>query len=194
MKAGAAMPLVAARATTLRQLDWRFLDLVVEIGVEQEVYEVGVACVGVGDFLEEAGADDAAAAEDGGDFGEVEFPVVFFLGFAHELEALGVGADFGAVEGVADGGDQFVAVAVVAAAVGPLRILAALTRSSLRADMHRAKTASAMELAGMPMSRALVLVHLPVPFWPAVSRTLSTNQVSFCDRVVLLQDVGGDLD
>ena len=69
--------------------------------------------VGVHDLLEEAGADDAAAAEDGGDFGEVQLPVVLALGFAHELEALGVGADFRAIQRIADGVDQFLAIAVM---------------------------------------------------------------------------------
>jgi hypothetical protein len=44
------------------------------------------------------------------------------------------------------------------------------------------------------MSRALVEVHLPVPFWPAVSRTTSTKAFFFVDRILLLEDVGGDLD
>jgi hypothetical protein len=56
--------------------------------------------------------------------------------------------------------------------------------------MQRAKTASAIVGAGTPMSRALVEVHLPVPFWPAVSRTTSTNGFlvtgSFCWRMSLV--------
>ena len=46
---------------------------------------------------------------------------------------------------------------------------------------------SAIVGAGTPMSRALTEVHLPVPFWPAVSRTMSTNGFfdagSFCFRM-----------
>ena len=76
---------------------------------------------------------------------------------------------------------------------GPFRIFEAATRSSLIAERQRAKTASAMVGAGTPMSRALVEVHLPVPFWPAVSRTTSTKGF-FGDRILLLQDVGRDLD
>ena len=54
------------------------------------------------------------------------------------------------------------------------------------AEMQRANTASAIVGAGTPMSRALVEVHLPVPFWPAVSRILSTSGApssSFCARM-----------
>ena len=59
--------------------------------------------------------------------------------------------------------------------------------------MNRANTASATVGAGTPMSSALAEVHLPVPFWPAVSSTTSTNGLPV-DRVPLPQDVGGDLD
>ena len=36
--------------------------------------------------------------------------------------------------------------------------------------------AAAMALAGMPISSAFTLVHLPVPFWPAASSTASTKK------------------
>ncbi len=54
--------------------------------------------------------------------------------------------------------------------------------------MQRANTASAIVGAGTPMSSALVEVHLPVPFWPAVSSTTSTKAFrfvagSFCFRM-----------
>jgi hypothetical protein len=54
---------------------------------------------------------------------------------------------------------------------GPTSCFDAVTRSSFSALRHRANTASAIALAGIPMSSAFVLVHLPVPFWPAVSST-----------------------
>ncbi len=57
-----------------------------------------------------------------------------------------------------------------------MSILAAATRSSFNAERQRANTASAMALAGMPMSSAFTLVHLPVPFWPAASSTTSTKK------------------
>lgn len=57
---------------------------------------------------------------------------------------------------------------------GAAMILEARTRSSLMAERHRAKTASPMRVTGMPLSRASMAVHLPVPFWPAWSRILRT--------------------
>src|ERR1035438_4013608 len=70
---------------------------------------------------------------------------------------------------------------------GPLSILDAATRSSLIAEMQRAKTASAIVGAGTPMSRAVVDVHLPVPFSPSGSRTTSTKVLfvtgSLCLRI-----------
>ena len=35
---------------------------------------------------------------------------------------------------------------------------------------QRAKTASPIRVSGTPSFRAEIAVHLPVPFWPAVSR------------------------
>ena len=58
---------------------------------------------------------------------------------------------------------------------GPVRIFEAATRSSFSADRQRANTASPISVTGMPRSSALMPVHLPVPFWPAVSRILSTS-------------------
>ncbi len=59
-------------------------------------------------------------------------------------------------------------------AVGPFSTFAASTRSFWIAEMQRAKTASAMVGAATPSSRAESVVHLPVPFWPALSRITST--------------------
>ena len=61
------------------------------------------------------------------------------------------------------------------------------------AERQRAKTDSAIVGAGTPMSSALTEVHLPVPFWPAVSRTMSTKAF-FLFGILLLEDVGGDFD
>ena len=46
----------------------------------------------------------------------------------------------------------------------------AVTRSFLRADKQRAKTASPIKVKGIPKSSAFIPVHLPVPFCPAVSK------------------------
>jgi hypothetical protein len=70
-------------------------------------------------------------------------------------------------------------------------LLAAFTRSSFSADTQRAKTASAISVIGMPSSATFITVHLPVPFWPAVSRILST---SGCRLVLEGQNVARDFD
>ena len=72
--------------------------------------------------------------------------------------------------------------------LGPLSCLAAKTRSSFCAEMQRAKTAAAIDAAGTPMSSAFLAVHLPVPFWPAVSRIESISHLrllagSLCFRM-----------
>ena len=52
------------------------VDSVVEEVVEEEVLEVGVAAVGLGDVLEEDRADDAATTPHEGDLGLLELPAV----------------------------------------------------------------------------------------------------------------------
>ena len=56
------------------------VDGLVEESVEQEVLEVGVGAVGIGDVLEENGADDAATAPHEGNGGLVQLPAVFLGG------------------------------------------------------------------------------------------------------------------
>ena len=73
---------------------------VLEEGVEHEIHEAGIAAVGVRDAVEEAGADDAAAAPDGSDAAEIEAPVLLFAHGFDEVESLGVADDFRCVEGV----------------------------------------------------------------------------------------------
>ena len=68
----------------------------------------------------------------------------------------------------------------------------AATRSSLRPTCNGRRRLRHGVLADAHVE-ALTLVHLPVPFWPAASSTLSTKNF-FYARVGLLQDVGGDLD
>jgi len=75
---------------------------------------------------------------------------------------------------------------------GPLRTLEAATRSSLSADRQRAKTLSPIRVSGMPRSSAEIAVHLPVPFWPAVSRSLVDHRLAVF--ILLGEDGGGDLD
>ena len=58
---------------------------------------------------------------------------------------------------------------------GPRSFFEAAMRSSFIAEMQRAKTASPMSVIGMPNSAESITVHLPVPFWPAVSRIFSTS-------------------
>ena len=59
--------------------------------------------------------------------------------------------------------------------VGPCNIFDASTLSFLIAERHLEKTASPISVSGIPISSAVIAVHLPVPFCPAVSRILSTS-------------------
>ena len=145
--------------------------------IEQQVRRGAWSAIeGVFDLAEEFAADDATAAPHQRDGAVVELPVVLFRGFAQQHVALGVADDFRGVERLLDVFDEFFAVRWLN---HWLRTFAGLwlaaTRSSLRAETQRANTASPIRVTGMPSSRALTPVHLPVPFWPAVSRILSTR-------------------
>jgi hypothetical protein len=56
------------------------VDSLVEEVIEQEVLEVGVVAVSVGDILQENGADNAATTPHEGNGGLVELPAVFLGG------------------------------------------------------------------------------------------------------------------
>ena len=58
---------------------------------------------------------------------------------------------------------------------GPVRIFDAATRASFIEEVTRASTAALIVDTTTPRSSALMIVHLPVPFWPALSRILSTR-------------------
>ena len=47
---------------------------------------------------------------------------------------------------------------------GPFKALEASTLSAFMAERHLEKTASPIKVTGIPKSRALTAVHLPVPF------------------------------
>eukprot|EP00121_Abeoforma_whisleri_P004023 Awhi_evm2s3631 len=66
---------------------------------------------------------------------------------------------------------------VYLAVVGPSNTLEACTRSSLRADKQRENTDSPTRVNGIPKSKALMAVHFPVPFCPALSIIFSTKGV-----------------
>ncbi len=79
------------------------LELVEQVLEERSKHEVAqfrIAAIGIGDVVEESGANDATAAPDGGDFSEVEVPVFLGTHGFDEVEALGVGNDFRCEESI----------------------------------------------------------------------------------------------
>ena len=62
--------------------------------------------VGTSDVVQEAGADDATASPDPGHGAQVDVPAELRRGSGDLVEALGVGGDLGAVEGLFDGVDE----------------------------------------------------------------------------------------
>ncbi len=76
------------------------VEQVLEERSEHEVAQFRIAAIGIGDVIEEARADDATTAPDGGDFSEVEIPLFLRTHRFDEVEALGVGNDFRGEKGI----------------------------------------------------------------------------------------------
>lgn len=68
--------------------------------VKQQVLELGVLSVSLGDVSKENGSDDATTSPHEGDTGVVELPAVGLGGLSDEHEALGVRDDLGGVKGL----------------------------------------------------------------------------------------------
>ncbi len=76
---------------------------------------------------------------------------------------------------------------------GPFSFLAASTRSSFSAErQRRIDRLGDQRDRECPGPAMICTVHLPVPFWPAVSRILSTSGCAV--GVLVGEDVAGDLD
>lgn len=84
----------------------------VEEIIEEQVLQVRVGAVRLGDILEEDRADDAATAPHERDLGLVELPAVVLGGVLDEHEALCVGDDLGGVEGLLEVVDKLLLVTV----------------------------------------------------------------------------------
>jgi len=69
------------------------VDGLVEEIVVQQVLQVGVAAVCLGDILEENGADNAATAPHERDFGFVQLPVILLASILNQHETLGIRND-----------------------------------------------------------------------------------------------------
>src|SRR5215213_6266745 len=91
---------------------------VAEVIDEQEVRHVRVRVVGLADAVEEARADDAAAAPDRRHRAEVELPALGLRGRRHLLEALGVGDDLRGIERLAHVVDERAVGTVALAGLG----------------------------------------------------------------------------
>jgi len=89
----------------------RLVDGLVEEVIEEQVLEVGVATVRLGDVLEEDRADDAATAPHERDLWLVELPLVLLACVLDEHETLSIRYDLGSVEGLFEVIDELLLVA-----------------------------------------------------------------------------------
>ena len=73
-----------------------------EMPVDQQVAQMGVAGKGLADVLQQARADDAAGAPDGGDLAKIQLPLVLQVTGPEQRKNLGVRAYLGCQQGAAD--------------------------------------------------------------------------------------------
>ena len=86
------------------------VDGLAEEVVEQQVLELGVLAVSLGDFLQEDGADNASTAPHEGDLWLVQLPLVLLGGVLDQHETLSVGDDLGCVKSLLEVVDEGLAV------------------------------------------------------------------------------------
>ena len=72
-------------------------DRFLEVGVEQEVFEVWIGIEGLFDPIEELGTDDATTSPEQCTIAVIEPPVELLAGFLQLHEALSIGANFGSI-------------------------------------------------------------------------------------------------
>ena len=149
--------------------------------------------VGVGDAVEELGADDAAAAPDLGDRAEVDVPVVLGGAGADLVEALRVRDDLRGVQRQAHVLDERVGVRRRRAPRRGPGSPAETARCSGCDESERAKTASAMPETGTPRSSAVCTVQAPVPFGAGLVEDDVDERLAGLG-IDLAQHLGGDLD
>lgn len=87
------------------------VDSLAEEVVEQQVLELGVLAVSLGDLLQEDGADNASTAPHEGNLGLVQLPLVLLGGVLDQHESLGVRDDLGCVKSLLEVVDECLAVA-----------------------------------------------------------------------------------
>ena len=86
-------------------------DFADEKRIYEKAREIRMFVIRLFDLAEELTADNAAAAPQEGDRAKIEFPLVFFRGFAHEHEALRIADDLRRIERVCNLADELLFIA-----------------------------------------------------------------------------------
>lgn len=167
------------------------VDSLVEEVVEEQVLEVGVGTVGLGDVLQEDGADDASTAPHEGNLGLVELPVVLLGSVLDQHETLSVGDDLGGVESLLEVVDESLLVSSEARA-GSVKE----TSGTATLSLERGQAASEDGLSDESDGHAEVE---SVDGGPLAGTLLTSRVHDLLDNgntivVVLVHDVAGDLD
>ena len=167
------------------------VDSLVEEVIEEQVLEVGVGTVGLGDVLQEDGADNASTAPHEGNLGLVELPVVLLCGVLDQHEALSIRNDLGGVESLLEVVDESLLVAREAGA-GSVEKTSGTTALSL----ERGQAAGEDGLTNQSDGHTEVE---SVDGSPLAGTLLTSRVHNLLDNgdtvvVVLVHDVAGDLD
>ena len=167
------------------------VDSLVEEVVEEQVLKVGVGTVGLGDVLQEDGADNASTTPHEGNLGLVELPLVLLGGVLDQHETLSVRDDLGGVEGLLEVVDESLLIAREAGA-GSIEE----TSSTATLSLERGQAAGEDSLADKSDGHTKVQ---SVDGGPLAGTLLTSRVHDLLDDgntilVVLVHDVASDLD
>ena len=167
------------------------VDSLVEEVVEEQVLEVGVSTVGLGDVLQEDGADNASTTPHEGNLGLVKLPAVLLGGVLDQHETLSIRDNLGGVKGLLEVVDESLLVASEAGA-GSVKETSGAATLSLEGGQAAGEDSLADKSDGHTKVES-------VDGGPLAGTLLTSRVHDLLDDgdtvlVVLVHDIAGDLD
>lgn len=160
--------------------------------VEEQVLEVGVVSVSLGDVSKENRSDDATTSPHEGDGGVVKLPAVGLSGLSDEHEALGVRNDLGGVKGLLKLVNELLLVAGELDGLGAAENLGGSLSLLLEGREASGKDSLTNQSNGHTEIKSVDSGPLTGTLLASSIRDLLNERGS--GTIVVLEDVSGDLD
>lgn len=167
-------------------------DGVLEEVVEQQVLEVGVLSVSLGDVSKEDGSDDATTSPHEGNTGVVELPAVGLGGLSDKHETLGVRDDLGGVKGLLELVDKLLLVTSELDGLGAIKNLGG--SDTLLLEGRKASSEDGLTDQGDGHTKVKSVDSGPLSSTLLASSVGDLLNERSSRAVVVLEDVSGDLN